>query len=115
VIQQNAGSSEQMSATSEELAAQAEQLQSSIAFFRIDDQAHEAPAKTEPRAAAPAAKLPKLASPSIAPKPIKVAANAPARRPAAPARRAVNGRGNGVALDLGHGGADAHDAEFERY
>jgi methyl-accepting chemotaxis protein len=114
VIQQNAGASEQMSATSEELAAQAEQLQSSIAFFRIDDQAHEAPAKAAPRAAAPAAKLPSMTSPSIAPKPIKVAA-APARRAAAPAKRAVNGRGNGVALDLGHGGADAHDAEFERY
>jgi methyl-accepting chemotaxis protein len=112
VIQQNAGASEQMSATSEELAAQAEQLQSSIAFFRIDDSAHEAPAKAAPRAAAP--KLPTMQSPSIAPKPIKVA-SAPARRPAAPAKRAVNGRGNGVALDLGHGGADAHDAEFERY
>jgi methyl-accepting chemotaxis protein len=115
VIQQNAGASEQMSATSEELAAQAEQLQSSIAFFRIDDSAHEAPAKAAPRAAAPAAKLPTMQSPSIAPKPIKVASAAPAKRPAAPAKRAVNGRGNGVALDLGHGGADAHDAEFERY
>jgi methyl-accepting chemotaxis protein len=111
VIQQNAGASEQMSATSEELAAQAEQLQSSIAFFRIDDSAHEAPAKPAPRAAA---KLPSVASPSIAPRPIKVASATPAKR-AAPAKRAVNGRGNGVALDLGHGGADAHDAEFERY
>jgi methyl-accepting chemotaxis protein len=123
VIQQNAGASEQMSATSEELAAQAEQLQSSIAFFRIDDSAHEAPAKAAPRAAAPvpragapaASKLPSVASPGIAPKPVKVAASAPAKRPAAPAKRAANGRGNGVALDLGHGGADAHDAEFERY
>jgi methyl-accepting chemotaxis protein len=115
VIQQNAGASEQMSATSEELAAQAEQLQSSIAFFRIDDSTHEAPAKAAPRAAAPAAsKLPAMSSPSIAPRPIKVASATPAKR-AAPAKRAVNGRGNGVALDLGHGGADAHDAEFERY
>jgi len=48
-----------------------------------------------------------MSSPSIAPKRIKAAA--------APAKRAANGRGNGVALDLGHGGADAHDAEFERY
>src|ERR1700738_1260772 len=81
VIQQNAGASEQMSATSEELAAQAEQLQSSIAFFRIDDSAHEAPAKAASRAAAPApragaatAKLPNVASPSIAPKPAQGAA-----------------------------------------
>ena len=37
VTQQNASASEQMSATSEELAAQAEQLQTSIAYFRIDN------------------------------------------------------------------------------
>src|SRR5581483_7409807 len=106
VIQQNAGASEQMSATSEELAAQAEQLQSSIAFFKIDGENH----------TAPAAKLPNVASPSIASaapasKSVKAA---PAKR-AAPVKRVANGRGNGVALDLGAGGADAHDAEFERY
>jgi hypothetical protein len=35
------------------------------------------------------------------------------KRPAAPAKRGQNG--SGVSLDLGAGGADAHDAEFERY
>jgi methyl-accepting chemotaxis protein len=121
VIQQNAGASEQMSATSEELAAQAEQLQSSIAFFRVDGDAHAAPVKPAPApraaapsaaAAAPAGKLPNVSSPSLAPKPAKGAAP---KRAAAPARRMANGRGNGVTLDLGSGGADAHDAEFERY
>jgi methyl-accepting chemotaxis protein len=122
VIQQNAGASEQMSATSEELAAQAEQLQSSIAFFRVDGDAHAAaPVKPAPApraaapsaaAAAPAGKLPNVSSPSLAPKPAKAAAP---KRAAAPARRMANGRGNGVTLDLGSGGADAHDAEFERY
>jgi methyl-accepting chemotaxis protein len=113
VIQQNAGASEQMSATSEELAAQAEQLQSSIAFFRIDEQANATPAKAAPRPAA-ASKLASMASPSIAPK-LAARSTAPAKRAGPPAKRAANGRGNGVALDLGHGGADAHDAEFERY
>jgi methyl-accepting chemotaxis protein len=122
VIQQNAGASEQMSATSEELAAQAEQLQSSIAFFKVDGEGHAAPVArpAAPRAGAapaqavaPAAKLPAMASPSIAPKPAKAAP--PARRAAAPVKRAANGRGNGVTIDLGAGGADAHDAEFERY
>jgi hypothetical protein len=54
-----------------------------------------------------------MASPSLAPKPAKIAV-AP-KRAAAPAKRLANGRGNGVTLDLGSGGADAHDAEFERY
>jgi len=115
VIQQNAGSSEQMSATSEELAAQAEQLQSSIAFFRVDGDSHTVPAAkpVAPRAGAQSAKLAAMASPSIVPKPTKAAP--PARRAAAPVKRAANGRHNGVTLDLGAGGADAHDAEFERY
>src|SRR5690242_8760837 len=59
VTQQNASASEQMSATSEELAAQAEQLQSSIAYFRTDDQ--------PTRAAAPVRSKPVVAH--IAPKP----------------------------------------------
>jgi methyl-accepting chemotaxis protein len=115
VIQQNAGAAEQMSATSEELAAQAEQLQSSIAFFRIDDHSQGA-AKIVARGPASAAKLPTVASPSLAPK-------APSRTPAPAAKRAsvttvkaataATNRG-GIALDLG-ATADVHDAEFERY
>ncbi|ALK08303.1 methyl-accepting chemotaxis protein [Blastochloris viridis] len=105
VIQQNAGAAEQMSATSEELAAQAEQLQSSIAFFRIDD-VGAAPAA---RAAAPQlsqpGRLPKVASPSLAPK--------AARKPAAGRGRVEASGSKGFKLDLA--GADAHDAEFERY
>jgi methyl-accepting chemotaxis protein len=115
VIQQNAGASEQMSATSEELAAQAEELQASIAFFRTDDTSR-APAmvsaKPAPRATAAQIRLPSVASPAIAPKASRPQMPA-VRRPAAPTRRGQNG--NGVSLDLGAGGADAHDAEFERY
>ena len=39
VIQQNASASEEMAATAEELSSQSAQLQSTIAFFRVDDQA----------------------------------------------------------------------------
>ena len=50
VIQQNAGAAEEMSATSGALSSQAEQLQASIAFFRIGEEAKAAaPAKRESR------------------------------------------------------------------
>jgi methyl-accepting chemotaxis protein len=115
VIQQNAGAAEQMSATSEELAAQAEQLQSSIAFFRIDGS--ESATKAVVRGASSStAKLPTVASPSLAPKsPTRTPAPVVKRAAATPlkAAKASTNRG-GVALDLG-GTADAHDAEFERY
>jgi methyl-accepting chemotaxis protein len=104
VIQQNAGAAEQMSATSEELAAQAELLQSSISFFRIDEHSAAPAAKPAVRLALQPARLPKVASPSLAPK--------AARRPAATAKVSDVGA-KGFKLELG--GADAHDAEFERY
>jgi methyl-accepting chemotaxis protein len=113
VTQQNATASEQMSATSEALAAQAEQLQSNIAYFRLDDGAN--------------AKLPVVSQRAVI-------ASAPRRAirpvgglvvPAKPVRpltpKSANGRignerakGNGFALNLTRGGADQHDAEFER-
>jgi methyl-accepting chemotaxis protein len=111
VTQQNASASEQMSATSEELAAQAEQLQSSIAYFRTNDQA------TQTRAPARAAARPNVVS--TTPKPAaKLAAKANGHDPA-PARtpgkvKARAGGRSGFALDLTSGGADSRDAEFER-
>ncbi len=45
VIQQNASASEEMASTAEELSGQSESLQSTIAFFRLDD-AHTAPVAT---------------------------------------------------------------------
>ena len=115
VTQQNASASEQMSATSEELAAQAEQLQSSIAYFRTDDQPTRsaAPARTTSR--------PVVAhiAPKPAAKPAKANAHANVNEAAAPAKAPVkakaraNARG-GFSLDMTSGGADARDAEFER-
>jgi methyl-accepting chemotaxis protein len=121
VTQQNAAASEEVSATSEELAAQAEQLQSSIAYFRTNDQA------TQTRSPAPvrAASRPTVAhiasTKAAAAKPAAKAnghANAnetaPTKVPVkVKARAAGNGRG-GFALDLTSGGADSRDAEFER-
>ncbi|GAB2175411.1 methyl-accepting chemotaxis protein [Dongia sp. agr-C8] len=115
VTQQNASASEQMSATSEELAAQAEQLQSSIAYFRTNDQATQIRAPTPARAVAPA--RPNVVA--MTPKPAKAAKanghandSAPVKVPVKAKARA-NGRG-GFSLDMTSGGADARDAEFER-
>ena len=115
VTQQNASASEEMSATSEELAAQAEQLQSSIAYFRTNDQATQVQAPAPVRAAAPA--RPNVVQ--MTPKPAaKAKANGhandsvPAKAPSRGKARA-NARG-GYSLDMTSGGADARDAEFER-
>ncbi|MDH6269264.1 methyl-accepting chemotaxis protein [Rhizobium sp. SG_E_25_P2] len=46
VTQQNSSASEEMAATSEELAAQSEELQTSIAFFKVEQNHRGAPAKS---------------------------------------------------------------------
>jgi len=115
VTQQNASASEQMSATSEELAAQAEQLQSSIAYFRTNDQA------TQTRAPVRTPSRPTVAhiSPKPATKPTAKgnghanANDAAQVKTPVKAKARANSRG-GFALDLTSGGADSRDAEFER-
>jgi methyl-accepting chemotaxis protein len=102
VTQQNASASEEMSATSEELAAQAEQLQSSIAYFRVETNAPAASVSLRTAAPRPPPRqIARLAKPG----PVRQVANG-----ATPHR----GKGNGVALNLSHGGGDHRDAEFER-
>ncbi len=93
VIQQNASGSEEMASTSEELSSQAEQLQATIAFFRVEGGA-------AARRPAPARRAAKVAH-----------VGKPGPRLAAPAKPAP--AGGGIHLDLG--GAEADDAEFERY
>jgi len=114
VTQQNASASEQMSATSEELAAQAEQLQTSIAYFRTNDQA--APTRAAPaRAPAPRANVVHMPAKPASAKPAAKANGhdtATAKTPMRAKARA-NARG-GFALDLTSGGADSRDSEFER-
>ena len=74
VTQQNASASEQVSGTSDELAAQAEQLQSTIAFFRTDENtAAAAPVQHKPAVAhAPARTSQRHAKASAAATPTKV-------------------------------------------
>jgi methyl-accepting chemotaxis protein len=105
VIQQNAGASEQMSATSEELAAQAEQLQSSISFFRIDG-LHQSMPQADARA-----RLPKVVSPSLAPRAPASAKPATTQKRLASKPKVTTQASRGTVIELG----DSADADFERY
>lgn len=102
VIQQNASASEQMASTSEELAAQAEQLQGTIGFFRVENSGGvsgmDASGHWDPE--------PKIV-PKIEPqaKVLNIAHKAGAEDP----------KPAGIALDMGNGGGDVSDDEFEKY
>ena len=92
-----------MAASSEELSSQAEILQSSIAFFKMQDSTHQwHPSKREP--ARPAAKSrpsgPHSSSQSLA-----------------KLQHGVKNAGAGVAIELGEntGTQDAQDREFTSY
>ncbi len=119
VTQQNAAASEEMAATSDELSNQAEELQTSIAYFRVDNQSEvrppaaaalPAPAHAAPPAPRPAAKRPM---------PVVI------RAKSKPAPKRVNGRTNGAtphparvngfALDLAQGGPDEDDVHFKAH
>ncbi|SOC36191.1 hypothetical protein SAMN05892877_102384, partial [Rhizobium subbaraonis] len=99
--QQNAGASEEMSATSEELAAQAEELQASIAFFRIDT------AHTRQAQAAPVRQ-------AVRPAAATKTAHAPAHKPAGHTVAAQQARAKGFALDMSMGGPDSEDSDFRQ-
>jgi methyl-accepting chemotaxis protein len=110
VVQQNASAAEEMSSTAEELSSQAEHLQGIMEFFKIDGvSSGSGNVKAFQRARA--------SHPAVGPKagPAKGGA---LRRPslhAAVAHDAPRTKGGGVDLDLGKGGRDAEDAEFEKY
>ncbi|OLP48641.1 hypothetical protein BJF91_01465 [Allorhizobium taibaishanense] len=102
MTQQNAGASEEMSATSEELAAQAEELQASIAFFKVDS----AQRKSAARAAAAPASRPQR-EPAR-----KAAGQASSPRRGGQPVLVQQARAKGFALDLSMGGPDDEDMEF---
>jgi methyl-accepting chemotaxis protein len=104
VVQQNASAAEEMSSTAEELSSQAEHLQSIMEFFKVDGTSQGAGTVKRSYQKAPVAHLAQGAQ-----KGVKRASLC-----AAPARGARPKRG-GVALDMGKGGRDAEDAEFEKY
>jgi methyl-accepting chemotaxis protein len=110
VTQQNAAAAEQMSSTAEELASQAQQLQTAIAFFRV-----ESGRRTAAAAAAPPPAKPR------APRMARAAARLSRRIPKVGAGKATathGGKsGGGVVLDMGgkNGAGEVHDDMFENY
>jgi methyl-accepting chemotaxis protein len=101
-VQQNASAAEEMSSTAEELSSQAEHLQGIMEFFKLDGAGG---GSGTVKRAFQKAKVAHLEGPK-APAGRRVALHA------APAAKAKPG---GVALDMGKGGRDAEDAEFEKY
>jgi methyl-accepting chemotaxis protein len=113
VVQQNASAAEEMSSTAEELSSQAEHLQSIMEFFKVGAAAlgtgavQQAFQQSRGAHAGPGAR----------------AVSARGRRAALPAAPkdgaadsdAARTKAGGVALDMGKGGRDAEDAEFEKY
>jgi methyl-accepting chemotaxis protein len=102
VIQQNAGASEEMASTSEELSSQAEQLQSTIAFFKMDSAGSGIAGKHGFKKAMH--------------KPVHKTAIAHIKKETAKPLVAENtAKYAGVAIDMGNGGSDKLDDEFEKF
>jgi methyl-accepting chemotaxis protein len=125
VTQQNASASEEASATSEELAAQAEQLQTTIAYFRTDEQVASRSVSSSAASVRKAGAVGVAHLPAKAPQGNGVAArpNGAAKPGAAHAALARGGNGKvagklngngGFALDMG-AGEDDLDADFARH
>ncbi|GLH81954.1 methyl-accepting chemotaxis protein [Bradyrhizobium sp. SSBR45G] len=111
VGQQNAGASEQVSATSEELAAQADQLQSTIAYFRIDETAGISNAASPAALDGAVSQLRSKAASMAAADRGGMKKQAPAKSRPARAVRAAGGGGFAFSLDDGE---DERDADFRR-
>jgi methyl-accepting chemotaxis protein len=97
VIQQNASASEEMAATSEELSSQAEQLQDTISFFKIGNTAGSSN-KSQPKPQKTTGKKTSLAIAHV--------------------KKRAKGQekgSRGFELEMGTGGADKLDEEFERF
>jgi methyl-accepting chemotaxis protein len=102
VVQQNAGAAEEMSSTAEELASQAEHLQSTIEFFKVGDNGGSGRIRAT-RNVSLKTKVAHLDREGVN-----------ARRPFA-AAPAGGAKKTGVVLDMGDGGRDAEDDEFEKF
>ncbi len=100
VVQQNAGAAEEMSSTAEELASQAEHLQSVIEFFKVGGNGRK-------RIAAERV--------SYRAKVAHIGHEGMKKTHVAAAKAETPGRKAGIALDMGNGGGDAEDDEFERF
>jgi methyl-accepting chemotaxis protein len=110
VVQQNAGAAEEMSTMSEELSAQAVQLQSAIAFFRLNGSEITVTANAGQLHHGDADQL------KLAARPIDQRRNGNSRGPTLVAAGGASGRNSGFPLDMGRkGNGDSHDGEFEKY
>jgi methyl-accepting chemotaxis protein len=97
VIQQNASASEEMASTSEELSSQAEQLQDTISFFKIGASSGGG-YKSQPKSQKTSAKKTSLAIAHMK-----------------KGGKVQEKGGRGFELEMGTGGADKLDEEFERF
>ncbi|HAM53442.1 MAG TPA: hypothetical protein DCP92_23135 [Nitrospiraceae bacterium] len=105
VVQQNAGAAEEMSSTAEELASQAEHLQGTMAFFNVntnDGSKKSMAVRTIPKV------FPRTDGGHVASGGGKTQRTL-TPKPGIPVRR------TGVALEMGNGGKDAEDEEFEKF
>lgn len=103
VIQQNASSSEQMAATAEELSSQAELLQTTVAFFKVDNAGQRTSIQTKPK---PVAHI------THAAKPAPAASHADSL---AKMHSAIKPHGAHIDLGSNNGTPDQADKEFTRY
>jgi len=107
VVQQNASAAEEMSSTAEELSSQAEHLQSIMEFFKVDGSST---GTGVVKRSLQKAQVAHVGRGSRAGVPALHAA-----LHAAPVPGRSRSKSGGVALDMGKGGRDAEDAEFEKY
>ena len=96
VIQQNASASEEMASTSEELSSQAEQLQDTISFFKIGNTDNGY--RSQPKQLKTSGRKPALAITHIK-----------------GGGKGQGKGGRGFELEMGGGGTDKLDEEFERF
>jgi methyl-accepting chemotaxis protein len=105
VIQQNAGSAEEISSTAQELSSQAEQLQNSISFFTIED-VEESSLRTQKA---------KKAQPT----PCRASFTPPAQKAKAVRATTALHQHPGMVLNMKQnvvkGNGDTKDGEFERF
>jgi methyl-accepting chemotaxis protein len=112
VTQQNSGASEEMSATSEQLASQAEQLQDTIAYFRTE---HGGRSDAQRNRVLPEP-LPIPARPAAVKRKKAAALPPPRTTDATPgAGKTAKKSAGGFSIDLGSGGPDSRDDEYERF
>ena len=105
VVQQNESYAEEMASTGEELSSQSEHLQDIMGVFKVNGNGTIKQAAHE--------RTREVATEQTAPSPASRGGSAAHNRPAGKIKTAV--KKAGVAINMGNGGKDSEDEEFERY